>query len=66
MTRAADLAQEWETALHSLKGLPHVIDIRNLGLVGAIELQPRSGAAGPAPMMFCRLFQQGALGAGDR
>ncbi len=29
----------WENSIHSLKGLPHVIDIRNIGLVGAIELQ---------------------------
>lgn len=38
--RAADLAQYWEDALHSLKDCPHVIDIRNLGLIGAIELEP--------------------------
>ena len=37
---AAALAPYWEEALHSLKGLPHVIDIRNLGLVGAVELEP--------------------------
>ncbi|PDS28342.1 aspartate aminotransferase family protein [Rhizobium phaseoli] len=46
LTRAADLAKHWEDALHSLKGLPNVIDIRNLGLVGAIELMPREGAPG--------------------
>lgn len=38
--RAADLAPYWQDALHSLKDAPHVIDIRNLGLVGAIELAP--------------------------
>jgi beta-alanine--pyruvate transaminase len=31
------------TALHSLKGLPNVIDIRNIGLVGGIELEPIAG-----------------------
>ncbi len=41
--RAADLAGYWEDALHSLKGLPHVIDIRNYGLIGAIELDPIAG-----------------------
>lgn len=41
--RAADLAPYWEEALHSLKDAPHVIDIRNLGLVAGIELQPRAG-----------------------
>ncbi|MGO8271963.1 aspartate aminotransferase family protein, partial [Rhizobium ruizarguesonis] len=42
----ADLAEYWREALHSLKGLPHVVDIRNLGLVGAVELAPRDGSPG--------------------
>ena len=41
--RAAGLAGYWEDALHSLKGLPHVIDIRNMGLIGAVELEPIAG-----------------------
>mgnify|MGYP005848039267 CR=1 FL=1 len=41
--RAAALAPYWQEALHSLKGLPHVIDIRNLGLIGAVELDPIAG-----------------------
>jgi beta-alanine--pyruvate transaminase len=44
--RAAELAPFWEDAVHSLKGLPHVIDVRNLGLVAGIELEPRAGKAG--------------------
>ncbi|MGC9419752.1 MAG: aspartate aminotransferase family protein [Rhodovulum sp.] len=40
---AAALAPYWEDALHSLKGLPHVIDIRNMGLIGAVELEPIAG-----------------------
>ncbi len=44
--RARSLAPTWEAAVHSLRGLPHVIDLRNLGLVGAIELAPRPGAPG--------------------
>jgi beta-alanine--pyruvate transaminase len=44
--RAASLAPFWEEAVHSLKGLPNVIDIRNLGLVAGIELAPREGEAG--------------------
>ncbi len=44
--RAAELAPRWEEALHSLKGLPNVIDIRNIGLMGAIELSPRAGKPG--------------------
>ena len=41
--RAAELAPYWEDALHSLRDLPHVIDIRNIGLVGAVELAPIPG-----------------------
>jgi len=40
---AAALAPYWENALHSLKGLPHITDIRNMGLIGAIELEPIEG-----------------------
>ena len=41
--RAAALAPYWEQALHSLRDCPHVIDIRNEGLIGAIELEPIAG-----------------------
>ena len=41
--RAAELAPYWENALHSLRDARHVIDIRNLGLIGGIELEPRTG-----------------------
>ncbi len=62
LTRAADLAEAWQNALHSLKGLPHVVDIRNLGLVGAIELAPRDGAPGTrAYDVFVDCFQKGLL-----
>jgi beta-alanine--pyruvate transaminase len=37
--RAASMSAEFEQAAHSLKGLPHVKDIRNLGLVCGIELE---------------------------
>ncbi len=43
LTRAGELAQYWEDAVHSLKGLPHVIDLRNLGLIAGIELEPIAG-----------------------
>jgi beta-alanine--pyruvate transaminase len=46
LTRGAQLQTSLENALHSLRGLPHVIDIRNTGLVGAIEFEPRPGAPG--------------------
>ena len=41
--RAAAIAPYWQTALHSLRDARHVIDIRNLGLIGGIELEPRPG-----------------------
>ena len=44
--RVAELESYWVEAAHSLKGANHVIDIRNLGLVAAIELAPRDGAPG--------------------
>ncbi len=43
LTRGAELADYWADAVHSLKGEPHVIDTRNLGLIGAVELQPIAG-----------------------
>jgi beta-alanine--pyruvate transaminase len=41
-----ELAQYFEDGVHSLKGKPHVVDCRNLGLIGAVELAARPGAAG--------------------
>ena len=41
-----DGTKYFEDGIHSLKGLPHVIDCRNLGLIGAVELAPRPGAPG--------------------
>jgi beta-alanine--pyruvate transaminase len=46
LTRGAELSKAWENALHGMKGLPHVIDVRNYGLVGAIELEGVPGAPG--------------------
>ncbi|MDH4414973.1 MAG: aspartate aminotransferase family protein [Rhizobium sp.] len=43
LTRAAEIAPYWEEKLHSLRDCPNVIDIRNLGLIGAIELKPIDG-----------------------
>jgi len=60
--RAAELAPYWENAVHSLRGLPHVVDIRNLGLVAAIELESREGKPGTRgldAMVTC--FNEGLL-----
>ncbi|MBE7733373.1 aspartate aminotransferase family protein [Devosia faecipullorum] len=62
LTRGAELAKVWEDGLHSLKGLPHVIDIRNIGLVGAIELKPIDGAPTKrAFAAFLKAYDQGLL-----
>ncbi len=62
LTRGAELASYWEDALHSLKGLPHVIDIRNLGLIGAVELEPIAGAPTKrAFSAFVKAFEAGIL-----
>ena len=62
LTRGADLAKAWEDALHSLEGLPHVIDIRNIGLVGAIELEPIAGSPTKrAFSAFLKAYEQGLL-----
>ena len=60
--RAAAMAPVWEEALHSLRDCPHVIDIRNCGLVGAVELAPRDGTVGARGMeVFHRAFDTGLL-----
>ncbi len=62
LTRAADLASYWEDGLHSLKGLPHVIDIRNLGLIGAIELESIPGAPTKrAFQVFLKAFESNLM-----
>ncbi len=60
--RAAALAPYWEEAVHGLQGLPLVIDIRNLGLMAAVELEARPehpGERGGA--VFRRCFDLGLL-----
>ncbi|NVN11211.1 MULTISPECIES: aspartate aminotransferase family protein [Nguyenibacter] len=60
--RADDLAPYFEEAAHALRGLPHVVDIRNVGLVAGIELEPRPGAPGArAYETFDRAFRKGVL-----
>jgi beta-alanine--pyruvate transaminase len=62
LTRAQTMAQHWEDAIHSLAGLPHVIDLRNYGLVGAIELASIAGKPGARGYdLFVKCYQAGAL-----
>jgi beta-alanine--pyruvate transaminase len=60
--RAADLSGYWEQAVHSLNGKRHVIDVRNIGIVAGIELEPRPGAPGKRAMeLFHKCFDTGLL-----
>ncbi|HEX6941479.1 MAG TPA: aspartate aminotransferase family protein [Gemmatimonadaceae bacterium] len=60
--RAGELAPYWEDAVHSLKGLPNVIDIRNIGLVAGIELEPREGKPGARGLeALIKCFNEGLL-----
>ncbi|KQR69496.1 aspartate aminotransferase family protein [Rhizobium sp. Leaf341] len=62
LTRAATLAPYWEKALHSLRDCPHVIDIRNIGLIGAIELAPIAGEPTKrAFSAFLKAYENGLL-----
>jgi beta-alanine--pyruvate transaminase len=60
--RVKELAPYWENAIHSLKGTKHVIDLRNIGLVGAIELESRPGKPGARAMdAFLKAYEKGML-----
>ena len=60
--RAEELAPYWEDAAHSLKGLPHVIDIRTIGLVVGIELQPIADKPGARAFeAFLRAYSKNVL-----
>jgi beta-alanine--pyruvate transaminase len=62
MTRGAKMAPVFEHALHSLRESPNVIDIRNIGLVGGIELESIPGAPGKRAFdIFRECFERGVL-----
>jgi beta-alanine--pyruvate transaminase len=56
------MAPYWEEAVHALRGLPYVIDIRNIGLVAGIELQSIPGQpTARAVEAFKRCWERGVL-----
>ncbi|MBL4826332.1 MAG: aspartate aminotransferase family protein [Spongiibacteraceae bacterium] len=60
--RSKIMSPYFENAVHQLQRCNNVIDIRNYGLVAAVELKPRSGAAGKrARDTFLKCYQTGAL-----
>jgi beta-alanine--pyruvate transaminase len=62
LTRARQTGPVFEQALHALRGLPHVIDIRNYGLVAGIELEPIAGSPGARAFgVYLKCFERGLL-----
>jgi beta-alanine--pyruvate transaminase len=62
LTRAKQVAPVFEAAVHSLRGLPGVIDVRNYGLVAGIELEPIAAAPGKRAFdVYLRCFEKGLL-----
>jgi beta-alanine--pyruvate transaminase len=60
--RALAMEPAFADAAHAMRGLPNVIDVRNLGLVAGIELQPRAGKpTDRAVRVFQRCFDNGVL-----
>jgi beta-alanine--pyruvate transaminase len=60
--RAKALAPKWGAALHGLKDFPNVIDIRNLGLMGAVEMTPRDGAPSTRAFdIYLKCYEKGLL-----
>ncbi len=60
--RCAEIAPYWQDALHSLHDARHVIDIRNMGLIGAVELEPIAGAPTKrAFSAFLKAYEKGIL-----
>ena len=60
--RADKMAGYWEDAVHSLKGVRHVIDVRNLGLVAGIELESLAGKPGKRAFdCFIQCYEKGLL-----
>jgi beta-alanine--pyruvate transaminase len=62
LTRAQETGKYLEEGMHSLKGLPNVIDIRNIGLTACVELAPRPGKVGARGFeVFLKAFESGVL-----
>ena len=59
--RSAELSTYWEEGVHSLKGLPNVTDIRNLGLAAGIDLAPEAAAGTRGFKAFTKAFELGLM-----
>ncbi|RJF78279.1 aspartate aminotransferase family protein [Azospirillum cavernae] len=68
LSRVSLIADQWADAVHALRGSPHVADIRSIGLVAGIDIEPAAGRAAPGAFdVFTRCFERGLLvrAAGD-
>jgi len=62
LTRAGEMAGYFAEGLHSLKGLPGVLDVRNIGLIGGVELTPLPGQPTKRAFdVFLDCYDKGAL-----
>ncbi|MGH8304550.1 MAG: aspartate aminotransferase family protein [Steroidobacteraceae bacterium] len=62
MMRAKSLAKYWEDAAHGLRGLPHVLDVRNYGLICGLELESLAGRPGARGFeVYMQCFERGVL-----
>src|SRR6202045_194503 len=62
LTRAKSLSGQWEDAAHSLRELPHVVDIRNYGLILGLELKSIPGKVGTRAFdVYTKCFERGLL-----
>jgi len=60
--RTRGISAYWADAIHSLRDAKHVIDLRNLGLIGAIELAPRPGQPNARAFeTFLECFKRGLM-----
>jgi len=59
--RSAELSPYWEDGVHSLKGLPNVVDIRNLGLAAGIDLAPKGAVGTRGYEAFVKAFELGLM-----
>jgi len=62
LTRAKSMSRYWEDAAHSLKGAKNLIDIRNYGLIAALEFEPIPGKPGARAFeVYLKCFEKGML-----
>jgi beta-alanine--pyruvate transaminase len=59
--RSAELSPYWEQGVHSLKGLPNVTDIRNLGMAAGIDLAPKGAPGARGYEAFVKAFELGLM-----